>query len=201
MKDLKENHNNNGYHNTNLTLFLRFWAFVIDILILEAVSIGIFLQFYIEEKSLGNILYLLNSYILVLISLFFINAFLYHSLGGSIGKIIMGVVVRDQNKRFLKFRDYFFREFIAKNLSYMLFGIGFIYAFFNPKQQTFHDLASNTTVSHKLSIKNPILIIIFAIFAIYTSLVFNDKVLNSNLKETSLEHSKKVLQDLLYHLE
>jgi len=89
---------------------------------------------------------LLNPYIV----LFFVHWF-YFSLmesskyGATLGKILVGIKVSDQKQQTISFRQANLRYFY-KMISHLSLGIGFVWAFGNPKKQSLHDKWAKTVV-------------------------------------------------------
>ncbi len=187
-------------HNNSITLILRSLAVIYDLVIWNVISMGIFLLVYQEEKSLGNALYLLNCFLGTAVFLFFINGFMYQKFGGSIGKKLLFLSVRNQDGNFLSFKEYFFREFIYKNISNIIFGLGYFFAIFDKNHKTFHDLAGNTEVSHTLNIYSSFFFVISVMFSIFVYFETNIRVVNTSFLNKSLNHVVIIYGDLMYHL-
>lgn len=91
--------------------------------------------------------FLTNIYFLILHWLYY--AFMESSARyGTIGKIVLGLEVRDLNGKRISFRQASLRYF-AKFLSIGIFFGGFAVALFNRRHQTLHDIISGCTIRVK----------------------------------------------------
>ena len=97
---------------------------------------------------------LLNPYIV----LFFVHWFYFSIMeiskhGATLGKMMVGIKITDPKKQTISFRQANLRYFY-KIISHLTFGIGFVWAFFNPKKITLHDKWAKTIVIQNLTNKN-----------------------------------------------
>lgn len=78
-----------------------------------------------------------------------VQPYLISRFGGSIGKLVFGqeVILKDNQK--ITYTRAFFREFIAKQASALLFGVGFYWIFRTSDRQAWHDMLSDSYVINK----------------------------------------------------
>jgi uncharacterized RDD family membrane protein YckC len=132
--------------------WLRFVSFIID-----AVAIGIVgVIFYIpviiafQDVSAEQIVYVSLIFNLVL----FVIEWLYFALmeasskQGTLGKMVIGIIVTDEAGKRISFARATGRHF-AKILSSMILYIGFLMIAFTKKKQGLHDLLASTLVIKK----------------------------------------------------
>lgn len=161
----------------NYAKLSRISALLTDFFVFHIFFILMLVIFVNSDRGFYNILVIANSYLFLSLSFIFINGFLFNNYGGTIGKILCGIkVLKQENNQYLNFSEYFFREYVAKIFSGVLVFLGYIYIFFNPKAQGFHDLMADTIVTKEGSLK-PILLpivtgAIFFILVIFISYKF-----------------------------
>lgn len=73
----------------------------------------------------------------------------YSHLQGTIGKLWMGLMVTDEVGKRISFKRSLFRN-LLKIVSYIVLGLGFIYALFDKKKRGWHDLLAGTMVIKKI---------------------------------------------------
>ena len=71
--------------------------------------------------------------------------------GATPGKMLLGIRVVKSDGRPVDWFTAFMREVVGKILSSLPLDLGFLWAFFHPKRQTWHDLIANTLVVHRES--------------------------------------------------
>ena len=180
--------------------FSRLAAFLVDNLIFFSVYIISLFIFLNTNRGLGNILVVVNSYLFLTIIWIFINGWFYSKFGGSLGKILCGLKVTHEDGSYLNFSDYFFREYVAKLFSGAVLFLGYIYIFYNPKSQAFHDMFAKTYVLKDSSIKPVVSPIISAV--IFTLLIFMlmFKIGNENLLSKVETHTQVLSAETEYQL-
>lgn len=92
--------------------------------------------------------------LLVIILLFATVQLLYFviftvNFGGTIGKLIFGIIVTDENNKLIGFGQAIKREVLGKIISSLVFMLGFLWIGFDKKKQGWHDKISKTYVIHK----------------------------------------------------
>ncbi len=71
--------------------------------------------------------------------------------GATLGKMLLGIRVVKSDGRPVDWFTAFMREVVGKILSSLPLSLGFLWAFFHPKRQTWHDLIANTLVVQRES--------------------------------------------------
>lgn len=143
----------------------RFFAYMIDTLILSVVSFIILIPFFIlvglgaltegdyeSPSSIGFLFALLSAYTFA-IFLIIIAQWLYYALmeskkGAPLGKMALGIMVTDMNGNMISFGRATGRYF-GKILSGLILYIGFIMAGFTQQKQALHDIIAGTLVVNK----------------------------------------------------
>jgi uncharacterized RDD family membrane protein YckC len=69
--------------------------------------------------------------------------------GATPGKMLLGIRVVKSDGRPVDWLTALMREVVGKTLSTLLLYLGYLWAFFHPKRQTWHDLIANTLVIHR----------------------------------------------------
>jgi len=69
--------------------------------------------------------------------------------GATPGKMLLGIRVVKTDGRPVDWLTAFMREVVGKTLSALLLGLGYLWAFFHPKRQAWHDLIADTLVVHR----------------------------------------------------
>ncbi|MBI3887509.1 RDD family protein, partial [Candidatus Microgenomates bacterium] len=72
--------------------------------------------------------------------------YLTTKFGGSLGQIICGIKIVDEENKLLSFKMAFFRTYVGSMVSGMLFGVGYLWMFWDPERRGWHDKISNTFV-------------------------------------------------------
>lgn len=162
--------------------FSRLAAILVDSFIFHSIYLLILFVFVNSTRGAGNVLVLINAYLFLILISIPLNAYFYKNFGGSIGKILCGLKVTNlKTGEYLNFNDYFFREYIGKLFSGVLVFLGYIYIFYNPKSQAFHDLMANTVVTKDNSYKAVISPLVTLIIFLLLLTMFFVKIGNENL--------------------
>ena len=69
--------------------------------------------------------------------------------GATPGKMLLGIRVVKADGRPVDWLTAFMREVVGKTLSTLALSVGYLWAFFHPKRQTWHDLIADTLVVHR----------------------------------------------------
>ena len=126
--------------------WMRFWAYVIDALIVGSISrlfikpIFRLLDIPIDSSGIFSPFTVIDS--IVFFGYFFIMTLLFAQ---TLGKMVMGVHVISLTRDKLDWKTLLFREWIGRYISAFFF-LGYIVVAFNPRKQGFHDMFSDTAV-------------------------------------------------------
>lgn len=143
------------------SFWLRFLAFVIDMLIVLVIQLVLLIPFIgiigyemsytgLGDISEGTILTLgFGLYLtFMLISWLYFALFHASSTHATIGKMIVGIKICHAHSRDLSFSRTSLR-YVSKYMSFAILLIGFVIAAFTPKRQALHDFIANTIVIKK----------------------------------------------------
>ncbi len=134
--------------NITLAPFLRrFFAYFIDEILVSLLFVVIYLGSIEETKSFEEMKEMINSLVIYIIILkVTYQTFFVWMYGATLGKIFMKIRVISvssvENPELL----HSFNRAIVRILSEAIFYLGFIWAFMNPKRETWHDKAGRTLV-------------------------------------------------------
>lgn len=129
---------------------LRLLAHIIDSAILF-IPLSLLLWFAASSVTLPEFMQrLFLLFILWLIPFFAINTahdtFFTHWYGGTIGKLLVGLRVTDENGNLLSFKRSFFRHTVGYQFAFLLLGLGFMTIIKDSKKQGWHDKAVGSIV-------------------------------------------------------
>lgn len=131
--------------------WIRFWAFVIDFLMVSAIS-GIFIKpvFRLVDIAINKpFAFLFSPYKIAVLLLLLLYFILMTKLAGqTVGKMIMGIRVVKLNGENLDWSTVLFREGIGRFISQMLW-IPYLLVLFTPKKAALHDIFADTAVVHE----------------------------------------------------
>jgi uncharacterized RDD family membrane protein YckC len=112
---------------------IRFLAFLVDRFVFLAMAV----LFFLVNPAL-IILWLPISGL--------IEVTMTSKFGGSIGQLLIGIRVVDSNEKFISFNRAFFRAYVGAIVSGLLFGLGYLWMFWDPERRGWHDKISGTIV-------------------------------------------------------
>ncbi|GEM_PF-1464566 len=128
-------------------LVKRISAVFVDSLLLIAISLGgLVLAVSLSQNPVETAM--LSISFLVFTAIFYTlgQAYLTSELGGSIGKLVMGIKVVRGNGRHLTFKRAIFRVTIGQQLASSLLMLGYFWIFRDEKRRGWHDLAAQSEV-------------------------------------------------------
>lgn len=131
--------------------WMRFWAYLIDVFVVSSVS-GMVLSpllFANGGDSLSLSVWTVNGLLAGLIyHLYFILMTKY--AGQTLGKMVLGIRVIQENDQPLTWLDVFFREGIGRLIYNFMFGLKLLYLIiaFTSEKQGIHDMIGHTRVVH-----------------------------------------------------
>ncbi|BAQ11756.1 red domain-containing protein [Bacillus sp. OxB-1] len=139
------------FHLKYAGFWTRFWAYVIDLLVVSAIS-GILLKpaFHLSGMAISNPpFFLFSPYKLTTLAVFLLYFALMTKLfRQTIGKMILGIRVDTKDGRPLDWGTVLFREVIGRFISKMIL-IPYLLAALMPKKEALHDLFADTVVVHE----------------------------------------------------
>lgn len=143
--------NDEKYRLKSAGFWTRFWAYIIDLIVLSAVS-GIFIKplFRAVGIEISNpVFWIFSTYkltALLLLLLYF--ALMTKFFRQTVGKMIMGIRVIPKDDGNLTWGTIVIREVIGRFISKMLL-IPYLLVVFMPKKEALHDLFADTLVVHE----------------------------------------------------
>lgn len=125
--------------------------------------IGAYLVNYISgQQTLASAF----SAIIVSFTLFFLNPLIIYQpilftyyFGGSLGKLLTGLQITDQNRNKLSGKRILFRQTVGYMFSSLLFGLGYLSIIKDPQKQAWHDKTVDSLVVTKQNLWLPSLLI------------------------------------------
>ncbi len=138
------------FERENITLASitsRFFAYVIDELLVSFLFIMIYLDYIPDEATIEDTINMINNMFLYVVGL----KIAYHTLfvmlyGATIGKIFLKIKVISIQDLENPSLFYAFNRALIRVVSESLFYIGFLWGLFNPKKETWHDKFGKTLV-------------------------------------------------------
>lgn len=125
----------------------RFFAYIIDEILVSFLFILIYLESVGDQGSIEETIVMINSMVMYIMALKVIyHTFFVTMYGATLGKIFLKIKVISVND--LENPQMFFSlaRAIVRIVSESVFYLGFIWAFMNPKRETWHDKAGRTLV-------------------------------------------------------
>lgn len=178
-------------YNKPAGFLIRLIAYFIDIQLFWATLL---LFLYISGLARKGLPDLLGTAI-VAIALFGILGNLLYKLylsyttstfGATIGKMLVGVVVKNEQGKNLTIWQGFFRYIIGYMVSSLLFGLGFLWIIKDPKKQGWHDMVAGSYVT-KTSENRWIVGIMVLIFLLAFNGVLGVSAVNSVMQNTTVQ--------------
>ncbi|MHC8517344.1 RDD family protein [Sporosarcina sp. ITBMC105] len=137
----------------------RFWAYVIDLLIVSAIS-GIIIKpiFRVVDATISNPPFLLFSPYKIIVLVLFLAYFTVMTkiFSQTIGKMIIGIKVVRKDGEKLTWGTVLFREGIGRFISKLLL-LPYLLVIFMPKKEALHDLFADTIVIHEQSYEKEVI--------------------------------------------
>lgn len=93
-------------------------------------------------------------------------------LGGTPGKLILGIKIQKENGKRLNFWEAFVRSTIGRAVSGLFFGLGYFWVCRNEKRQGWHDLIIDSVVVRTISYGWMMGLLIFVVFLIINICLF-----------------------------
>lgn len=123
------------------SFWLRLLAFLNDSFIIMMLHV-LFLSFILSRQTLSDATSVFVLYIVALPLnplLYFQSAILTYYFGGSLGKLLTGLAVTNEDGKPLSLKRIFFRQTLGYRFSTMVFGLGYFSVLTDPKRQAWHD--------------------------------------------------------------
>lgn len=128
-------------------LIKRVSAVLIDSLILISISLGaLVISVSVSQNPIETTLLSISFLLFTGIFYTLAQSYLTAELGGSIGKLVMGIKVVRGNGRNLTFKRAIFRVTIGQQLASSLLMLGYFWIFMDEKRRGWHDLAAQSEV-------------------------------------------------------
>lgn len=136
------NHNPAGF-------FLRLTAFLNEKLIFLLLA-SLFIWNLSKNNTLSSIYQGLIIFLVIVVFYCLLgmvyNVLFTHYFGGNLGKLITGLRVKDQSGNKLSFKRILFRQLLAYQFSWLVFGLGFLSVLKDSNKQAWHDKIVDSNV-------------------------------------------------------
>jgi len=138
------------FERENITLASfpkRFFAYLIDEILISFLFVMIYLGSIEVSKDIEETMNMIEGlffYIIILKVIY--QTFFVFTYGATLGKIFMKIRVVSINDLENSSFSYAFSRAIVRVISESIFYLGFIWAFMNPKRESWHDKAGRTLV-------------------------------------------------------
>ena len=137
------------YPNMHAGFWIRFWAYLVDLLVIGSVNrIIIYPLFSLIGLDTNNSFIFSPVSIATAITYFAYFVIMTKILNQTLGKMIFGLKVVSIRDEKLNWITIIFRELVGRYISKIIW-IGFLIAAFTPKKQTLHDIFADTLVIHE----------------------------------------------------
>ncbi|WP_273122826.1 RDD family protein [Metabacillus sp. HB246100] len=136
------------YHYLLAGFWIRFWAYLVDLLVISSVNRIIVHPLFSLLGINTSESFFSPLTIVTTVTFFAYFVLLTKYFGQTLGKMIFGLKVRSLKGDQLTWSTILFREFIGRYISKFLF-VGYIVAAFTPKKQGLHDIFADTQVIHE----------------------------------------------------
>lgn len=147
------------YRKQYAGFWTRFWAYIIDLLIVSAIS-GIIIKpiFRVIDALISNPPFLLFSPYKIIVLVLFLAYFsiMTKFFSQTIGKMIIGIKVVQKDGGKLTWGTILFREGIGRFLSKLL-TLPYLLVIFMPKKEALHDIFADTIVVHEHSYEKEVI--------------------------------------------
>lgn len=87
-------------------------------------------------------------------------------IGGTPGKLLMGIRVQKENGKYLTLKEAFIRTTLGKAVSGLFFGLGYFWILKNDKHQGWHDMIMGSVVVRRISYGWLIGVLILIVFLV-----------------------------------
>ena len=138
-----------NYELKTAGFWVRFWAFILDGLVISAV-VGIVVNpiFYLMDWSLNESVWYAPISIISAILYYCYFVFMTKCFGQTLGKMAFGLRVVSLKHDKLKWSDVLFREWIGRLISNIIMPL-YVFVAILPDNQGIHDYFAETTVVHE----------------------------------------------------
>jgi len=130
--------------------WMRFWAFLLDLLIIGAIT-GILVKpvFKVIGLSVNDSTWYAPISILSAVVYFAYFVLMTKFFSQTLGKMVFGLKVVKDNGEKLDWMTVLFRELVGRFMSNMFFKIPYLIVIFTPRHKGVHDFVADTVVVHE----------------------------------------------------
>ncbi|GAA0333042.1 RDD family protein [Bacillus carboniphilus] len=143
--------NNDRFENHYAGFWIRFWAYLLDLLIISSIY-SILGKPIVRALPFDGWSWLTTATVVYSIIFYLYFVLLTKLIGHTIGKMAFGLRVIRGDKKNLTWQDVIFREWIGRYISATLIILYVVIAFV-PKKRGIHDLFAETYVIHEETVK------------------------------------------------
>lgn len=154
LHETAEKKNTIDYNHLHAGFWIRFWAYLVDLLVVSSVNrIFIYPFFDLIELNKSNSFIFSPVSIATAVIFFAYFVLMTKYFNQTLGKMIFGIKVTSLKEENLNWGTILFRELIGRYISKTIW-ISYIIVALTPKKQGLHDIFADTQVIHeKLFIK------------------------------------------------
>ncbi|KKR09945.1 MAG: hypothetical protein UT39_C0025G0008 [Candidatus Woesebacteria bacterium GW2011_GWA1_39_21] len=141
---------------TDKIKYASFWERVLALLIDTSIYLMLITLAIFKITGVNDFASLLNNiYDFVLLNLFLavfifpIEVAMVSFLGGTPGKLIIGIRIQKESGKLLNWKEAFIRLTLGKAVSGLFFGLGYVWIFRDEKKRAWHDYVNNSVVAKK----------------------------------------------------
>ena len=143
-------HQNAQFEQKAAGFWIRFWAYIVDILILASVGMLLIKPiFRLFSLELNNPEWYAPFTIITAVIFYAYFVLMTKLCNQTVGKMIFGIRVISKDGRKLKWGTVIFREWIGRLISIIPLNIPYLVVAFTPKKQGVHDFIADTLVVHE----------------------------------------------------
>lgn len=127
----------------------RLIAYLVDILFVIGIQFSIIYLLFQTNSPVdlfNNMLIFLVFSLFSYPILFFLIGWMIEKFGGSLGKLLTGIEIVNEHKKYIPFWQALFRQLVGYAVSGILFYLGFVWVFIDKQRQGWHDMMAGTFV-------------------------------------------------------
>ncbi|WP_277585525.1 RDD family protein [Psychrobacillus antarcticus] len=143
-------HQNAQFEQKAAGFWIRFWAYIVDILVLASVGMLLIKPiFRLFSLELNNPEWYAPFTIITAVIFYAYFVLMTKLCNQTVGKMIFGIRVISKDGGNLKWGTVIFREWIGRLISIIPLSIPYLVVAFTPKKQGVHDFIADTLVVHE----------------------------------------------------
>lgn len=136
-----------GIHNVYAGFWVRFWAYLLDLLIIASLN-RIVVNPFVKMFDLSQTSFISFHAVATSVVFFAYFALMTKYFNQTLGKMVIGIKVTSAYGLKLSWGTVIFREVVGRFISKSLFGLVYVWVAFSPTKQGVHDFFADTWVVH-----------------------------------------------------